>query len=91
LAPFYLLSGLGLSYIIRFAAARLDRFSFAFAAAVLAVVLASGAVNDYRNFTKMFIRAGIPDTAIRLLKESSRADYQFPTSSALSTPSLPKE
>lgn len=70
--PFYLVSGLGLWFIISLA--RYIFKGFSFSAAIALIIIASGvtALSDYKKFEKIFVRTGIADLSIRLLKESSR-------------------
>lgn len=69
---FYLLGGVGLWRILAYTKERADMFTFSFIAVVLAGVLSLGAIRDYQGFRRIFIRTGIVDTSIKLLRDNSR-------------------
>jgi hypothetical protein len=69
--PFYLIAGLGLWYIVSFIKPRMkDSFVYVAIAFIIAIILV--AASDYQNFKKIFVRTGIPDVSIRMVREYSR-------------------
>jgi len=69
--PFYLMAGLGLWHIVSFAKVKTGNYFFYIAIAfIIAIILA--AARDYRNFKKIFLRTGIPDVSMRMVREYSR-------------------
>jgi len=69
--PFYLMAGLGLWYIVSFIKLKTkDSFVYIAIAFIIAIILV--AAGDYRNFKKIFVRTGILDVSIRMVKEYSR-------------------
>lgn len=70
--PFYLISGLGLWYAVSFTKVILHKFSFYILIAFVIVRIALAAVSDYQNFQKIFLRTGIMDVSIRMIREHSR-------------------
>ena len=69
--PFYLIGGLGLWYIICWARNYLGNFSFAVIVACIITVVSIGALCDYQQYVKIFIKKGAIDLSIRLLKQCS--------------------
>lgn len=67
--PFYLMGGLGLWYIILFAKTRLNNFPFSITIVGIVIVIIFAAVDDYYNFKKLFLKTGLMDAPIRLLRE----------------------
>ncbi len=69
--PFYLMAGLGLWHILSFIKIRTEKSFFYIAVAfIIAIILM--AARDYQNFKKIFVRTGIMDVSIRMLREYSR-------------------
>ena len=68
-APFYLISGLGLWYIISLAKVTQN---FRKAVILIVCVLILMAIRDYKTFEKIFIRTGIKDVSIKMLRDYSR-------------------
>lgn len=69
--PFYLMAGLGLWHIVSFAKVKTGNYFFYIAIAfIIAIILV--AARDYRNFKKIFLRTGIPDLSMRMVREYSR-------------------
>lgn len=69
--PFYLMAGLGLWHIVSFTKVKTGNYFFYIAIAfIIAIILT--AARDYRNFKKIFLKAGIPDVSIRMVREYSR-------------------
>ncbi len=71
-APFYLISGLGLWCVISIARSMLKVFYFRIAVASIIVAIIFMAVRDYKAFEKIFIRTGIKDVSIKMLRDYSR-------------------
>jgi hypothetical protein len=70
-APFYLVAGLGLWYI----ASRIKplvKDILIIAVPVLAAVLIFAAMRDCRMFEKIFIRTGIVDISVKMVRDFSR-------------------
>ncbi|MGD9015456.1 MAG: hypothetical protein PVI33_05495 [Candidatus Omnitrophota bacterium] len=69
-APFYLLGGLGLWYIISLANAKLQKRHFSFVITGMLVAIIFVAVKDYQNFQKIIVDSGIKDLSIGLIRWS---------------------
>lgn len=71
--PFYLVSALGLWYIISLAGVFKSKGFYSYIV-VIGIIIAVGfaAARDYHNFKKIFIRNGILDLSIRMVRECSR-------------------
>lgn len=69
--PFYLAAGLGLWYIVLLARPFVKKIAL-IAAALAVAVLILAALRDYQMFNKIFIRTGIMDVSIRMVREYSR-------------------
>ena len=70
-APFYLVSGFGLWSIAVFIKTKVNKFSFSIIAVIVIMASIVVAMNDYRNFKKAFVKRGLLDLSIGLLKEST--------------------
>ncbi len=70
--PFYLIGGMGLWRIMVFMKARLKDTLFSAVTVCVLVGLIVGASLEYRNFQKKFVRTGIVDMSVKLLRESPR-------------------
>ncbi|MBU0604818.1 MAG: glycosyltransferase family 39 protein [Candidatus Omnitrophica bacterium] len=68
--PFYLICGAGVWYLVSLAKNVFKRGVFYAAIAVTALALIFVSIGDYQKFRKIFIKRGIRDTSIRLLRES---------------------
>ena len=68
-APFYLLGGLGLWFIICLFRQNFNNFYFNITAGVIGIALIIFAIRDYRLFKYMFLEREIVDLSIRLLRE----------------------
>ncbi|MBU0895405.1 MAG: hypothetical protein KJ584_02290, partial [Candidatus Omnitrophica bacterium] len=68
--PFYLICGVGVWYPVSLAKNVFKRGAFYAAIAVIALALIFVSIGDYQKFRKIFIKRGIRDTSIRLLRES---------------------
>jgi hypothetical protein len=68
--PFYLICGVGLWYLISLSKDFYKGWAFyvVIAIAVLALMLVS--ISDYQKFQRIFIKIGIRDISVRLLRES---------------------
>lgn len=73
---FYLISGLGLWYIVLFVRKKLENFSFSIVVTSIIAITIIAAVNDYQNFKRIIVKPGIKDLSIRLLRESSALRYR---------------
>lgn len=71
-APFYIMSGLGLWWAISFVRKFSKGPSFYLVIAIVVIGVVTAGVIDYKNFEHTFIKKGIPDLSIRLLKENAR-------------------
>lgn len=71
-APFYLISGLGFWYVISVVKSILKVFYFRIAITSIILVIIFIAVRDYKAFEKIFIRTGIKDVSIKMLRDYSR-------------------
>ncbi|MDD5679781.1 MAG: hypothetical protein PHI59_00865, partial [Candidatus Omnitrophica bacterium] len=71
-APFYLISGLGLWYIISAAKSMRKGSYFHMAITLIVFTLIFMAIRDYNAFEKIFIRTGIKDVSIKMLRDYSR-------------------
>lgn len=71
-APFYLTAGLGLWYLISLIRAKLSNFSLVLVSALCLSVIILAAINDYQSFQKIFVKTGIMDVSIRMVREFSR-------------------
>lgn len=69
---FYLISGLGLWYIILFLKKVFKNISTPTVITCIVAMILVTAINDYQNFKRVIVKSGIKDLSIRLLKESSR-------------------
>jgi len=72
-APFYLVAGLGLWYIVSAAGKALGGYGLRAVAAVVIVAALWIAVSDYRNFERMFVMTGARDLSAKMVVECSRA------------------
>jgi hypothetical protein len=70
-APFYLMAGAGVWHIFSFVKPSLKGRMPAVAAVVIACALIAISVRDYKKFDKVFLKTGIRDISVRLLKETS--------------------
>jgi len=70
--PFYLISGLGLWYVISIVKSSLKSLSFYLIILIIAIALILTAMRDYSAFIKIFIRTGAKDVSIKMLKDYSR-------------------
>ncbi len=70
--PFYLLGGLGLWYAAMALKSLLRDFPFYVIIVSLALLLIVASISDYANFKKIFIRTGILDVSIRMVRECAR-------------------
>ena len=68
--PFYLMSGLGLWYLIYSAKDFLKGGAFYTMIAITVLVLVIISISDYQKFQRIFIKRGIREISIRLLRES---------------------
>lgn len=68
--PFYLICGVGVWYLASLAKNVFKRGVFYATIAVTALALIFVSIGDYQKFRKIFIKRGIRDTSIRLLRES---------------------
>jgi hypothetical protein len=71
-APFYLMAGLGLWYLISLIRVRLSNFSLVLVSALCLSGIIIAAINDYKSFQKIFVKTGILDVSIRMVREFSR-------------------
>jgi len=69
--PFYLISGLGFWHVVSFAKPILNKFSFYVVAIFIIIGVSFAAINDYRNFKKMFVTTDSLDVSIKMIKEYS--------------------
>jgi hypothetical protein len=69
--PFYLMAGLGLFYIASFIKLKMKN-SFFYIAITFTIAIILMAARDYQNFQKIFVRTGIVDVSIRMVKQYSR-------------------
>ena len=69
--PFYLVSGLGLWSIVAFIKTKINKSSFSIIAVTVILAGIVVAMNDYRNFEKIFIKKGVVDLSIGLLKKAT--------------------
>lgn len=70
--PFYLMAGAGFWQLITAAKMRFGAALFYAATCILSLALIFGAWHDINTFKKAFVRTGILDTSIRMIKEASR-------------------
>lgn len=70
-APFYLIGGLGLWYIILSTKVIAKNLSFYIVSVFFVVIILLGAIHDYQSFQKIFAKTGIIDLSIRLVRECS--------------------
>jgi len=70
--PFYLIAGLGLWYALCLIKTNLSNFSFALVSALVILCVVLSATNDYKSFQKIFVKTGILDVSMRMVKEYSR-------------------
>jgi len=68
--PFYLISGFGIWQIFSYLRKRFGKIPFYIVTSLLVISVVIGAVNDYLRFQKLFIRTGVRDTSVKLLKEA---------------------
>jgi len=71
-APFYLVSGFGLWSIAACIKTKVNKFSFSIVTVIVIIVSIAVAMNDYRSFKKIFVKRGLLDLSIGLLKESTQ-------------------
>lgn len=69
--PFYVIAGLGLWHITSFFKP-LVRDILIVAIPILAAVLVFGAIRDYRMYEKIFLRTGIVDISVKMVKDYSK-------------------
>lgn len=69
---FYLVAGWGAWNILALSGKRLKNFSFYIATGCVVAVLIAGAIRDYRGFQRIFLKAGIPDTSVKLIRDNAR-------------------
>ncbi len=68
--PFYLIAGVGLEYLVSLARNFFKDRNFSVVMVVTVLALMIVAYSDYQKFQKIFIKRGIKDISIRLLRES---------------------
>lgn len=68
--PFYLICGAGLWYLISLAKNFFKNEAFYAIIAIIVLALALVSISDYQRFQRIFIKRGIRDISIRLLRES---------------------
>lgn len=70
--PFYLLGGVGLWYLISLIKLKVRNFSFYLIVSFIIAAAMAFAARDYYSFDKIFLKTGIKDVSIRMLREFSR-------------------
>lgn len=68
--PFYLICGVGLCYLISLANDFFKGGTFYAMMAIIVLALIFVSISDYQKFQRIFIKRGIRDISIRLLRES---------------------
>lgn len=70
-APFYLMSGVGVGYIVAGMKHKGKRNYFYITSAIIVLVVSLGAAGDYYNYRRIFIEKEAPDLAGRCLRDYS--------------------
>jgi hypothetical protein len=69
---FYLIGGLGLWQAMLAIRKNLNSFYFSLVSTCIGIALLAGAIGDYQTYRKIFLRTGIVDASIRLIREGAR-------------------
>jgi len=69
---FYLIGGVGLWHILMYVKKKLSNFYFSIAVSCIGIILIVAAVGDYQTYKKIFVKTGIVDTSINLIRKYAR-------------------